>query len=147
MARGTMHAQKDSASRRRTNAPTHGDISLSHDDEVRGPELAAITGRDDWSAAVVAWYDTWRNSPQAQAFEATDWMRLGILAPIMEGYFKRPSAAALSEIRMNEERLGATVVDRMRARMKIAPEEPTGTAPVISIVQSRDDIASRLRRP
>jgi hypothetical protein len=140
-----MHSQKDAASRRRTNAPTHGDIALTRDDETRGPDLETMTGRDDWSPAVVAWYAVWQDSPQAQAFESTDWMRLAILAPIMEGYFKRPSAAALSEIRMNEERLGATVVDRMRARMKIEARADDGpAAPVVSIVQTRADIASRL---
>ncbi|MEV4281364.1 hypothetical protein [Actinoplanes xinjiangensis] len=57
--------------------------------------------------------ETIRNR-QAAVFEGTDWLRLATLAPIVEAYWRRPSAAELSEIRMNEERLGATVVDRMR---------------------------------
>jgi hypothetical protein len=74
-------------------------------------------------------------------------MRLGLLASTVEAYVKRNSSAALSEIRMNEERLGATVVDRMRARMKIERRDDEGdVAPVVSIVQTRDDIASRLKR-
>jgi hypothetical protein len=59
-------------------------------------------------------------------------MRLGILAPLVERYALRPSASALSEIRQNEERLGATVVDRMRARMIVEESED---AQVLSLVK------------
>lgn len=109
MARGTMHAPKPDDQRRRRNAPTHGETVLPRDGEVRGPELTA--GRP-FGPETVAWFDTWRRSPQAAVFEATDWLRLATLAPIVDAYWRRPSAAALSEIRMNEERLGATVADR-----------------------------------
>lgn len=149
MARGTMHATKDEASRRRRNAPTHAETVLTHDDVLRGPELddAADAPAGEWHPMTVRWWNTWRASAQAQTFEDTDWMRLAILAPIMDGYVRRPSAAALSEIRMNEERLGATVVDRMRARMKIERRDGAApVAPVVSIVQTRDDIAARLKR-
>ena len=56
---------------------------------------------------------------EAAVFEPTDWRRLDSLATIVEAYWRQPSADALSEIRTNEERLGAIVVDRMRARMRI----------------------------
>lgn len=144
MARGTMHAPKEN--RRRRNAPTHSDkIHLSRDDVIRGPELVELTGRDDWPEGVVRWFEVWRRSAQAQAFEETDWLRLAMLAPIVEAYQRRPSAAALSEIRMNEERLGATVTDRMRARMTIEDDEDGQDAPVVKLVDARADIAKRLR--
>lgn len=136
MARGTLHAPKEN--RRRRNAPAHDKILLSRDGEVRGPELSELTSRDDWHPLVVKWYETWRRSPQAQAFESTDWMRLGILAPLVERYALRPSASALSEIRQNEERLGATVVDRMRARMVIEESED---AQVLSLVKKKPSVA------
>lgn len=146
MARGTMHAQKDAATRRRRNAPTHQETTLTRDGKVRGPELEALTGRDDWPVGVTTWYATWRRAPQAQTFEDTDWLRLGMLAPIVEAYLRRPSAAALSEIRMNEERLGATVVDRMRARMQLdRDDEGDAAAPVVRLADARDGIAARLR--
>lgn len=145
MARGTMTAGKPADQRRNRSKPAHEEISLPRDGVLRGPDLAELTGRDTWPVAVQIWYTTWRKSPQAAAFEDTDWMRLGMLAPIIEGYFKRPGAAALGEIRMTEERLGATVVDRMRARMKIEPrEDDAPVAPVLSIAESREEIAARL---
>lgn len=140
MARGTLHAPKPGDQRRRRNAPTHGEVVLTPDDEVRGPDLPGV-----WDDAVVEWYDTWRRSPQAQVFEATDWMRLRTLAPIVQAYHRRPSAAALSEIRMNEERLGATVTDRMRARMRVERLDEAEAAPVVALASKRDDVRKRLR--
>ena len=146
MARGTMHAPKPDGERRRRNAPSHGESVLTPDDQLRGPELAGT-----YAAETKAWHETWRRSPQAQLFQDTDWSRLALLAPIVESYFRRPSAAALSEIRMNEERLGATVVDRMRARIRIAEPEDDGETPTASvgsnvtpITARRDSIRARL---
>ncbi|MGW3618540.1 phage terminase small subunit [Micromonospora arida] len=148
MSRGTMHAPKPDGERRRRNAPAHGETVLPRDGELRGPELGELTGGRAFSDGVLAWYDVWRRSPQAAVFELTDWLRLALLAPIVEGYLKRPSAAALSEIRMNEERLSATVVDRMRARMRVedeAADDAEGLpAGVTSLTERRDDLRRRL---
>jgi hypothetical protein len=138
MARGTLHAPKPDEQRRRRNAPAHDTIELERHDELLGPELHELTGRRDWPECVTRWYATWRCTPQARIFESTDWLRLGMLAPIVEAHFNRPSAAALSEIRMNEERLGATVVDRMRARMRIDDEDRQEAA-VLALVPGESD--------
>lgn len=141
MARGTLHAPKPDGQRRRRNAPTHGETSLASDGVVRGPEL--VPG---YSPQTVAWYETWRRSAQAQLFEETDWSRLVLLAAIVDGYFRRPTAAALSEIRMNEERLGATVVDRMRARIRIEHDEDAPEAEVVQLrVAGKADALARLK--
>ena len=139
MARGTLHAPKGEG-RRRRNAPTHGEQIVTDDGEIRGPEL-----RGTFSDEVKIWHETWRRSPQAALFEETDWQRLQILASIVEAYFRRPSAAALSEIRMNEERLGATVTDRMRARIRVERDEVEGDAPLAPVVDARAQIAARLQ--
>lgn len=141
MARGTMTPSKPEGQRRRRNQPTHGDQVVTPDAVVRGPELIG-----SYEPETIEWYMTWRTSPQAQLFEDTDWQRLLMLAKIVDAYMKRPSAAALGEIRMSEERLGATVVDRMRARIKIdrAPDNDT-PAEVVPIATARRKAAqSRL---
>lgn len=138
MARGTLHAPKPDGQRRRRNAPTHSDQVVTDDGELRGPALDG-----PYAAPTLAWYETWRRSPQAQLFEATDWSRLVLLAPIVDAYFRRPSAAALSEIRMNEERLGATVVDRMRARIRVDRDEET-EADVVPL-RSVDNLRDRMK--
>lgn len=138
MARGTMHAPKPNAARR--NAPSHGEQVVVDDGVVRGPELAGQYGPE-----TLAWYGTWRSAPQAKLFLATDWSRLALLAPIVEAYFRRPSAAALSEIRMNEERLGATVVDRMRARIRVEDGDAAEVVPLRAVGDARADVMARMR--
>lgn len=147
MARGTMHAPKPEGQRRRRNATVGESVSLPRDGVLRGPELGDATGIADeaWAPQVRAWWQTWRESPQAAAFEATDWQRLALLAPLLGAYIRRPSGALMQEIRQNEERLGATVVDRIRARMTIAPRDDEGpSAPVLTLADHRSALADRL---
>lgn len=128
--------QRERDTRRRV---TDQQVILPRDDEVRGP---ALGGSRDYLSDTAEWYETWRRSPQAAVFEDTDWQRLRMLAPLVDSYFRRPSKAAFEEIRLNEERLGATVVDRMRARMRI--EDDTEPAPVVRLVDARKGLRDRL---
>ena len=56
----------------------------------------------------MAWYEIWRTSPQAKTFVMTDWMRLRMIAPLLEDYLNKPTAMKMAEIRQNESLLGAT---------------------------------------
>src|SRR5689334_12625653 len=109
------------AHRRRTNPDTYADVKavVVVDDTLRGP---ALTG--SWSQQTREWYDTWRWSPQAAVFVATDWSRLRMLVPLVEKYFRNPHHMTLAEIRQNESLLGATHVDRLKARIKVEREAP-----------------------
>lgn len=139
MARGTMHASKPEGQRRRRNAPTHDSTVYTDDGAVHGPDLEDLTRRSDWSPGVRAWYEDWRRMPQARDFMRTDWRRLAMIAPLVEKMESNPGAAAMSEIRMNEERLGATVTDRMRARMTITRDDDgDGSGPGLASVSPID---------
>jgi hypothetical protein len=109
-----------SEQRRRRNADTYSEVKtrLVVDDELRGPELK---GR--WRVGTRDWWNTWRRSPQACAFLETDWQRLRMLAVLVDQYFGRPHHLILAEIRLNESLLGATHVDRLKARMKVEQAE------------------------
>ena len=149
MAKGTLHAGKPEGARRRRNSPTHDTTVLVPDGVVRGRSLQEATGKAEWLPQVVEWWETWRRSPQAQVFEETDWVRLAMIAPFVQACWIKPSAAAMAEIRMTEERLGATHVDRMRARMRIdrVEDDTAGGGEggnVVSISASRRDVAARL---
>jgi hypothetical protein len=139
---GRGPAPKPQEQRRRRNVDPVGTTRLVDDGQKRGEPLDVLTGRD-WPQAVVAWWETWRSSPQSQAFLPTDWQRLAMLAPIVEAHFEAPSPKYLSEIRLNEERMGATVVDRQRARMSVEAAESADVLPLRSM---RDEISRRLAR-
>jgi hypothetical protein len=147
MARGTMHAGKPDDQRRRRNKPTHETNVYTDDGTVYGPTLEELTGQT-WSAPVEIWFEDWRRMPQARDFLRTDWRRLAMIAPLVQKMQDSPGAAAMSEIRMNEERLGATVVDRMRARMAITRDDDDGEGgTVLTLVEdgeSDEDILGDL---
>lgn len=146
---GSGPAPKPDDQRRRRNAPTHGAERVLKDDGVlRGPELVEVAPSlpEDSQALdyVLGWWDDWRRSPQAQTFLATDWRRLGMLSALVAAYFAQPDTKLLSELRLNEERLGALHVDRLKARIRVEPAE---TAPVVSLASAgsaRDRFRDRL---
>lgn len=111
--------------RRRRNAPTFaaGAVTVSSTGRANAPKLPAAS---TYSRFTRAWYRTWCESPQAQAFVTTDWQRLHMLALLVETYFTEPRQALLSEIRLNESLLSATHVDRLRARITIMPRRRLG---------------------
>lgn len=116
-------------------------VSVSMDGEIRGPDLVGPYSED-----TLAWYLDWQTAPQASLFSNTDWRRLLLLAPIVDSYFRKPSAAALSEIRLNEERLGATYVDRLRAKIRIESDGAQEEAQVVQLHSvSRDDVMARMK--
>lgn len=118
--------------------------NLVDDGQKLGPELHVLTGRQDWIPAVKKWYETWRTSPQAKSFIDTDWQRLGLVAYLFEQYIVEPKAGILAEIRLNEERLGATVVDRQRARMNVEKTDKSATVLQLAPGSSaKDRIAKR----
>lgn len=97
-------------------------------------EAPKLPGYREYSYKVKRWWDTWVASPQAQAFTATDWQRLLMLAPLVAQYYElvetpravRSALLVMTEIRQNESLLGATHLDRLRGRIKIDRETSAG---------------------
>lgn len=114
---GRGPAPKAERSRSRDTAER---MVLPHTGPVGTPELPDA---DRFGARTLAWYDTWRTSPQASQFTATDWLRLHMLAPLVDSYFARPNTKVLAEVRLNEAKLGATPEDRLRLRWDIVAME------------------------
>lgn len=146
MARGTTHAAKPEGQRRRRNLPTGpGEREFAETGAVHGPTIEAATFQGDWPAPVVAWWEAWRRQPQAVSFQATDWQRLADLAPLrallLDDLSPGERVKILGEVRMNEERLGATYTDRRRAGIRITRDESTpdgpGLASVTTIASAR----------
>lgn len=118
---------------------------VTPDGVVRGPELPA---GHTFSPDTVEWYQTWRRSPQAQLFEETDWLALRLLLPLVESHSRRPSAAALSEIRLTTAALGGTYADRLRvAKIRVDHSAEDGPDAVVTPLHavSKADVTARLR--
>lgn len=81
----------------------------------------------------LAWWETWRSSPQAQAFTETDWDFLVDTALLHARFWKGDEKVA-GELRLRVAKFGATPEDRARLRMQIGdPSKPDRPA------QAEDD--------
>jgi len=122
--------------RRRRNADTYAGLEVAV--AAAAPVVAPpLPGR--WPAAVKRWYETWCESPQAQAFTVTDWQRLHMLAPLVAAYYKTPDKGLMAEIRLNESLLGATHADRLRARIKVEKPPAAEVPPGVTAIQTYRD--------
>lgn len=116
---GRGPAPKPADKRARRNA---GKAELEISSQARPANPPPLPGEANYLEETLAWYQTWATSPQATQFTATDWQRLHMLAPIVDDYFREPDSKLLAEIRLNEERLGATPSDRQRLAWHIVEE-------------------------
>lgn len=106
---------KDPDKRRRRNADPVPTATLTDDDKARGPELP---GGIEWSVVTLAWWETWRNSPQATTFTETDWDFL-VDTALLHARFWAGDEKVAAELRLRVAKFGATPEDRMRLRMQI----------------------------
>ena len=118
---------KGTASRSRDLARRNAGLTIVEaDGEEHGPELPDSI---DWPDATHAWWDTWRNSAQAQTFTDTDWSFL-LDTAILHAEFWDGDRSLAAELRLRAAKFGATPEDR--ARLKIAVGDPSkkkGPAP------------------
>ena len=131
---GRGPAPKPTASRERDlRRKTAGAVELNDDGQTRGPDLPADL---EWPAATRDWWETWRNSPQAQTFVATDWSFLLDTAMLHAEYWLGDRSLA-AELRLRMAKFGTTPEDRMRLRLSIkdapvvdpaAPAQPRRSA-------------------
>jgi hypothetical protein len=124
--------------RRRQNKDTYGAEKVELTEEQL-TELRTIP-EGDWLSEVRLWWRTWSTCAQAQLFTQTDWQRLRTLIVTVQSYHLRPTPQKMAEIRQTETLLGATYVDRMRARIKINKPDEQPKAELRAI----DDYRKRL---
>lgn len=93
------------------------------DGEKHGPELPDTF---EWPKATLDWWDTWRSSPQASTFTATDWSFL-LDTAILHGEFWSGARSMAAELRLRVAKFGATPEDRARLRIEMGgtPPKPT----------------------
>ncbi len=94
--------------------------TLRPDGTVRGPELPAEDpDGSGWHPRTLAWWDTWRASPQAQTFSATDWQYLIDTAALHSTMWSAGRIELAGEVRLRAAKFGATPEDRARLRVHV----------------------------
>lgn len=120
---GRGPASKGTRSRARDQRRLDAEMTaVQSDGELHGPALPDETF--DWPDATQLWWETWRRSPQAQAFTETDWSFL-LDTAILHMAFWDGDRSVAGELRLRAAKFGATPEDR--ARLKIAIGEPKPT--------------------
>lgn len=149
---GRGPAPKDPTKRRRRNAADPETVIVP-DDEIRGPELPdGVLGSDkdgndyEWHPMTVAWWQTWRESPQASTFTATDWAFLLDTALMHTSMWSKGQWTLAAEVRLRAAKFGATPEDRARLKLKVDDPTPARQAPVQSPGGTVSDITSRRAR-
>lgn len=127
---GRGPAPKDPATRRRRNADPVPKSIVSTDGELRGPALPDDAIPEPWHPRTLAWWTTWRRSPQAQTFTDTDWDFLLDTALMHHTMWSKGRWEFASELRLRAAKFGATPEDRARLRIQVTaePQKTGGSA-------------------
>lgn len=101
---------------------------LAADGVLRGPDLPD----GDWHPRTVAWWQTWRESAQAQVMTPTDWDALAETAILHTALWNGDTKVA-GELRLRVAKYGATLEDRLRLRISVDAdvEQVAAAAPVV----------------
>jgi hypothetical protein len=106
---------------------------VSVDSVVRGPELPEDYA---WHPRTVAWWQTWRESPMAQAFTAADWDFLLDTARLHSELWAGQLGVA-AELRLRVSKFGASPEDRLRLKLKIDEDAQEAVEPEQSLSADR----------
>jgi len=114
--------------------------SLVDDEPItRKPALPKRKG--GWHEAVKAWWaDVW-TSPMAEEYVKSDIHGLYILADLMDRYWREPTTALATEIRLQRQCFGLTPIDRRRLQWEIqrGDEAERKRKPPVSSASGADD--------
>lgn len=106
-------------------------VTVAADDALRGPDLPEGFG---WHPRTVAWWETWRRSPQATVFTSTDWDFL-LDTAMLHSELWNGNGSVAAELRLRTAKFGATPEDRMRLKLQI--DDEAKKAPKRSVPASR----------
>lgn len=107
---------KDPNRRARTNADSVQQTKIRFE-HAEQPDLPLDI---DWHPRTRAWWEMWKNSPQAEHFMATDWDFLLDTALMHHAMWSKQQWTLAAEVRLRVAKFGATPEDRARLRMNFA---------------------------
>lgn len=113
---------KRSTQRRRRNSSSDEVERVSVPDEIRGPKL---TNARQHTAVARRFWESLRESGQAEFYEASDWAAAELLTFAIDSYVKRPSGRMLRAISAGMGGLLVTEADRRRVRLELERKRHT----------------------
>lgn len=118
---GRGPAPKPAHLRQRTNRKAGATTIVAPDAPRKKSDIPEIPNPDDraWHPLTrSAWANAWA-SPMASQWIETDWDALGRLALLWDEFYKKPSADALKEIRLQSALFGLSPLDRSRLQWEV----------------------------
>lgn len=143
--RGFAPTKDPSKLRKPSKAAAQPKTKVSTDGRMRGPALpkGVTPDGEPWHTRTVAWWVTWRKSPQALIFIDTDWDFLLDTALMHHMMWSKGRWDFAAELRLRVSKFGATIEDRNRLRLDIETPPKRATAAAGGNVT---DISSRRKR-
>lgn len=127
---GRGPAPKPARLRQRTNRKA-GSAMIEAPASAKTPTIPNPDGRVWHPLTVASWRHAWA-SPMASQWLETDADALGRLAVLWDEFYKRPSADALKEIRLQSAPFGLSPLDRSRLQWEVSrAEEATQKRPAL----------------
>lgn len=80
-------------------------------------------GKRPWRPEVVDWWNDIWQSPMAEEYLRSDLHGLFLLADLMDAYWRNPTTALATEIRLQRQCFGLTPIDRRRLQWEVAKGE------------------------
>lgn len=114
---GRGPAPKPSHLRQRTNRKP-GAAQIEAPEGVIVPDIPNPDGREWHALTVQDWDHAW-HSPMSSQWLETDADALGRLAILWDDFYKKPSADALKEIRLQSQLFGLSPLDRSRLQWEV----------------------------
>jgi len=126
-------------------------MEIAYDGVKRGAALPMLEN-GDWCDRTIAWWETWRMSPQAQLMGETDWDAMLEAALIHnqiwsnQGLLKPAELATLvKQLHAILQNYGLTYGDRLKLRIKLADDIPDKTSDGITPHGIPDNVISMYR--
>lgn len=124
---GRGPAPKPTHLRQRTNRKS-SNATISPPESPDVPVIPNPDGRVWHALTLVAWEHAW-TSPMASQWLETDMDALGRLALVWDDFYRKPSADALKEIRLQSALFGLSPLDRSRLQWEVSRAEEAGKKP------------------
>lgn len=134
-------APKRDAERARSNEPASG---AARHGELR-PVNIPNADRKNWHKRAIEWYDSLKNSGQADYFQESDWAQAKIVCDYLTQWYDRPRAMDMANIMAMMGRLGTSEGDR-RQILRIELEQPVveeKSAQLVAIDSYRDVLSRK----